>query len=161
MTISSLCCRLAVCSTLLVAGSSAAQIKLGLVDVRRAIGESVEARREYAALEESYQRKRLVLEELRRQNESIASTLDLKDPRSQDKIREMADELARETRTAERDFRERRQNFDFSFSLRIRKVLPDIAAAAKVDLVLDSASAAYSNQALDLTAQAIAALDKK
>lgn len=161
MTHAPLFARLAVLVVLLLAGSSAAQVKVGVVDLRRVLTESSAGRRRLANLEEALQNQRLDLEKRQAEFEALTESVDPKDSQSVRRLVSFQGELVAASARLERDRRDATRRLEESIAKDVREVLGTVAVVAKVDLVLDASIAAFRAPRVDLTTQTIAELDNR
>lgn len=157
---------LALCGLVtLGAGSAAAQTKIGIVDMRRAILECAEIKKASADLEAKYKPRQEEGQRLQKQLQDIQAQLqsgqgklaqaqqtDLQTQgqRRQRELQRLSDDLQADVERDRNDVLQRAQ-------ANMQQVVKKLAEDKGFDLVVDTANAIYFKAALDVTADAITA----
>lgn len=150
----------------LVTHASAQQLKVGVVDFQKALGDSDEVKKAFATLAEKYKPRQDELQKLQSDLQSIQQQLDsgklnqqagaelqLQGQRKQRDAQRLADDLQADS---QRDS----QEIEAKLVQKMRDVVSKLAAEKGFDVVLEASPTLYFKPALDITADAVAAYNK-
>jgi len=160
--------RLTLASAALLAAASvgSAQVKVGIIDLQKAVLGSAEITKANTAMEAKYKPKQLEAEKLAKELQTIQqniqsgklSDLGVQDAQEQGKRKQKELTRINEDLTADTE-RDRTEILSRSTE-RMRQVVKKLAEDKGIDVIIDVSSAFYYKPALELTAEAIAAYDK-
>jgi len=155
---------------LLAAGcvTAAAQTKVGVVNLQRALLETAELKKASAALEAKYKPRQSEIEKIRKELEDLQQKLQsLAGKLTPQAEQEMTLQAQRKQRDLQRlsedlqtDVDEERNEILTKTGQRMREIINKLAEAKGLDVVIDVGNTLYFKPALDLTQEATAAYDK-
>jgi outer membrane protein len=153
---------------MLVASVAPAQIKVGVVNLQRAVLESAEIKKASTAMEARYKPRQLEAQKVEKELQDIQNQLQTgvgklsseaeaelqaRGQRRQRELQRMSEDLQNEVD------RERNEILGRS-SKQMQAVVAKLAEAKGLDMVVDSSTTLYFKTALEITNEAIAAYDK-
>jgi outer membrane protein len=162
-------CTLAAAVLVATAGTaSAAEYKIGFVNTERLFREATPAKRAQAKIEKEFATRDAEIQKLAKQVRDVQASLDrdgatMSDADRRNKERDLANQT-RDLQRMQREFREDlnlRKNEEISaLQERANKVIQQIAADEKYDLILQD-PVVYASQRIDITDKVIKALADK
>jgi outer membrane protein len=150
------------------AGAFAADYKIGFVNTERLFREAAPAKRAQAKIEKEFASRDAEIQKLAKQVRDLQATLDrdgatMSDTDRRNKERDLANQ-SRDLTRMQREFREdlnlRRNEELAGIQERANKVIQQIAADEKYDLILQD-PVVYASQRIDITDRVIKALSDK
>ncbi len=151
-----------------MAGTAAAQSKVGIVNLQRAIVETAEIKKAQAEMEAKYKPRQDELEKMQRDLQTIQQQLRTMQgkltPQAEQDLTLQGQRKQRDMQRLSEDLQgevDHERNEILSRSgQRMRDVIQQLAQAKDLDVVVDAVDTLYFKAALDLTQEAIAAYDK-
>ncbi len=159
----------AACFALLsMAGIAAAQAKLAVISLQRAVLESAEIKKANTAMEAKYKPRQAEMEKVSKDLESIRQNLQTNagklTPQAESELNARGQRRQRELQRLQEDLQsdvERERNEILSRSTqKMQEVIKKLAEERGLDVVVDISNTVYFKPALDITADALAAYDK-
>lgn len=153
---------------MLAASAAPAQVKVGVVNLQRAVLESAEIKKASTAMEAKYKPRQLEAQKVEKELQDIQNQLQTgvgklsseaeaelqaRGQRRQRELQRMSEDLQNEVD------RERNEVLGRS-SKQMQAVVAKLAEAKGLDMVVDSSTTLYFKTALEITNEAIAAYDK-
>jgi outer membrane protein len=148
------------------AGIGAAQTKVGIVSVQRAISETAEIKKAIVDVTSKYRPRQEEIQKLQAELQNLQQQLGSGklSPGAEQQARSEGQFKERQLQRKDQDFRDdfdrERQDIINHAAQRMQQVIQKIAEEKGLDVVIDSANTVYSKPALDVTDEAIAAYDK-
>jgi outer membrane protein len=158
-----------VCSALLfVCHVAAAQTKVGVINLQRAVFESAEIKKANDQMQATFKPRQDKIEQLQKELSGIAQQLQSSGgkltPQAESDLQAQGTKKQRELQRLQEDLQNDVQNYRNDIltrsSTKMTDVVKKLAEAKGLDLVVDSSTALYFKDALDLTNDAIASYDK-
>ena len=156
---------LIVCAGVLSAGSAAAQAKVAIINVQRAIIETAEIKKAQTELEAKYKPRTVELEKLQKELQDIQTQLQSGklNPQAEQELQARGQRRQREYQRVGEDLqgdvdRERNEILQKA-GQRMNEVVKKIAEERGFDVVVDVTNTVYFKPALEFTADAIKAFD--
>jgi outer membrane protein len=157
----------ALCLALALFSSAAsAQIKIGVVNVQKALADTDELKKASADLQKKYQPRQDEMDKLQKDLESIDTQLS-GGKLSQQQAADLQAQGTRKQRDAQRladdlnaDVEKDRQDILAKMSQKMQDIIDKLAQEKGFDIVLEASQTLYSKPALDLTADATTAYNK-
>lgn len=148
--------------------TAAAQTKVGVVNLQRALLETAELKKASAALEAKYKPRQDQIEKIRKELEDLQQKLQsLSGKLTPQAEQEMTIQAQRKQRDLQRlsedlqtDVDEERNEILTKTGQRMRDIINKLAEEKGLDVVIDVGNTLYFKPALDLTQEATAAYDK-
>jgi outer membrane protein len=160
---------LAVCSALFALAQFApAQTKVGVVNLQQAVFQSAEIKRADAAMQAKYQPRQTELDKLNADVSGLAQKLQAGQGKltvqQESDLTSQGQRLQREVQRKTEDLqadveRERNETLTQS-SQKMGEIVKKVAEAKGLDLVVDTSTAIYFKEAMDITKDVIAAYDQ-
>ena len=154
-----------VCAGVLSIGSAAAQAKVAIINVQRAIIETAEIKKAQSELEAKYRPRTAELEKLQKELQDIQTQLQSGklNPQAEQELQARGQRRQREYQRVGEDLqgdvdRERNEILQKA-GQRMNEVVKKIAEERGVDIVVDVTNTVYFKPALEFTADAIKAFD--
>jgi len=160
---------LCACAALLfLAGAAPAQTKVAVISLQRAVLESDEVQKAFAALEAKYKPRQQDLEKLQRDIEGIRqqlqtgagkltpsaeADLNAQGQKKQRDLQRLSDDL-------QSDFNNERTELGNASVKKMAEIVKKLAEDKGYDVVVDTSNTIYFKPALDITAEALAAYNK-
>lgn len=143
-----------------------AQVKVGIINIQRAVIETAEIKKASAELEAKYKPRQEAMDKLRADLQGIQQKLSTPDisPQAQSELKITGQRKQRELQRMQEDVqsevdRERNEILGRSGE-RMRQVVQKLADAKGLDVVIDVSTTVYFKPALEITNEAIAEYDK-
>jgi outer membrane protein len=154
---------------MLLASVAPAQIKVGVVNLQRAVLESAEIKKASAAMEARYKPRQLEAQKVEKELQDIQNQLQTgagklsseAETELQARGQRRQRELQRLSEDLQNDVDRERNEVLGRSSKQMQAVVAKLAEAKGLDLVVDSSSTLYFKTALEITSEAIAAYDKE
>jgi outer membrane protein len=145
-----------------------AQTKVGVINLQRAVFESAEIKKADAQGQANFKPRQDRIEQLQKEIAAIAQQLQASNgklsPQAENDLNNQGTKKQRELQRLQDDLNNDAQNYRNDIlsksSAKMTEVVKKLAEAKGLDLVVDSTSALYFKDSLDLTNDAIAAYDK-
>jgi outer membrane protein len=145
---------------------ASAQVKIGIINVQKAMADSDELKKASAAVEAKFKPRQDELTKLQsdlqsieqqlnsgKLNQQAAAELQAQGQRKQRDLQRLSDDL-------QQDFERERQDILGKASQKMQDVIKKLAEEKGVDLVVDSSTTLYFKPAMDLTTDTVAAYNK-
>jgi outer membrane protein len=165
---------LAVCCALLavsfaISPAASAQTKVAVINLQRAVLESAEIKAASAAMEAKYRPRVSEIEQLNKELSAIAANLQTNAGKLTEQAQaDMNQQAQRKQRDVQRknddlqaDLDRERNEILQKSAVKMSAVVKKLAEAKGLDIVVDAPYAVYFKEALEITAEAIAAYDKE
>jgi len=154
---------------MLLASVAPAQIKVGVVNLQRAVLESAEIKKASTAMEARYKPRQLEAQKVEKELQDIQNQLQTgagklsteAETELQARGQRRQRELQRMSEDLQNDVDRERNEVLGRSSKQMQAVVAKLAEAKGLDLVVDSSSTLYFKTALEITSEAIAAYDKE
>jgi len=160
---------LAGCALLAVSHSAPAQTKVAVINLQRAVLESAEIKAASDAMSARYKPRVAEIEQLNKEISALAANLQSNSgkltPQAEADMTQQAQRKQRDVQRKQDDLqadvdRERNEILQKS-SVKMSAVVKKLAESKGLDIVVDAPYAVYFKEALEITAEAIAAYDKE
>ncbi|HXB74608.1 MAG TPA: OmpH family outer membrane protein [Candidatus Acidoferrales bacterium] len=160
---------LACCALLAISQAAPAQTKVAVINLQRAVLESAEIKAASDAMSAKYKPRVAEIEQLNKEISALASNLQSNagklTEQAQTDMNQQAQRKQRDVQRKQDDLqadvdRERNEILQRS-SVKMSAVVKKLAEAKGLDIVVDAPYAVYFKEALEITAEAIAAYDKE
>jgi len=156
------------CAFLSLCPAAPAQTKVGVINLQRAVFESAEIKKADAQMQATFKPRQDRIEQLQKEIANLAQQLqsggNKLTPQAEADLQSQGTKKQRELQRLQEDLQNDAQNYRNDIlsksSTKMTDVVKKLAEAKGLELVLDSNSALYFKDALDLTNDAIAAYDK-
>lgn len=164
-----LCRMMLVPTLLLVAGSAFAEMKIGVINVQRAIGDTNEAKALLAKLHTDYKKDedalRALNTEITQMQEKFVKDGDVMSDTEKGKMQKTVEDKQRDLQfqadKLQRIFQEKQQDLLGQMGPKLEAVLKDIVAKDKYNLIVHKQNVIYSDPQFDITSQVTEALNAK
>jgi outer membrane protein len=148
--------------------TAGAQSKVAVINLQRAVFESAEIKKADAQMQATFKPRQDRIEQLQKEIAGIAQQLQSSagklSPAAESDLNNQGSKKQRELQRLQEDLQNDAQNYRNDIlsrsSAKMTEVVKKIAEAKGLDLVIDSTTALYFKDALDVTTEAIAAYDK-
>ena len=157
------------CALLAVSQAAPAEIKVAVINLQRAVLESAEIKAASDAMSAKYKPRVAEIEQLNKEISAIAANLQTNagklTEQAQADLNQQAQRRQRDVQRKQDDLqadvdRERNEILQKS-SVKMSAVVKKLAESKGLDIVVDAPYAVYFKEALEITAEAIAAYDKE
>ena len=159
-----------VCSALfLMAKAGSAQVKVAVINLQRAVLESEEIQKVSVAMEAKYKPRVAEIEQLNKEISAVAANLQS----NAGKLTAQAEaDMSQQAQRKQRDVQRRQDDLQADVdrerneilqksAVKMSAVVKKLAESKGLDIVVDAPYAVYFKEALEITAEAIAAYDKE
>ena len=160
---------LMVCSALFaIAQLAPAQIKVGVVNLQRAVSESAEIKKADAQMQATFKPRQDKIDQLNKEIAALAQQLQTSNgklsPAAEQDLQSQGQRKQRELQRLNDDLQADstayRNEVLSKSSAKMTEIIKKLAEEKALDLIVDTSTTLYFKPALDLTADAIAAYDK-